>query len=163
MGIYFQDVVIKLLFRNQEIVEEDTKKIPVTKFNIGIKIRDWTDGRQGGSSKHKYTPSIKVINYGNGKSSTHSDDGDPVIFIVSSNDIIIDYNKNQFDTKEIKYIINFIKHNRINLHKYWYSPDFLKGQKLKEYQDKVQERLIKNVNMYDYKKDIGVIDDEIDY
>lgn len=163
MGLFYQEVKIELFFKDQEIIKEATKTIPVVGYKIGIKVRDWTDGR-GGTSKHKYTPSVKVVDYGKSSSSRHSKDGDPVIFIYRDGNVTFDYDRKQFDSKEIKYIINFIKHNIINLHKYWFSPDYIKDHnKLTEYQTRVENRLIQNINTYGYKKEIGVIDDEIDY
>lgn len=35
--------------------------------------------------------------------------------------------------------------------------------KLEEYQKQIEDRILYNINTYDYKKDIGIIDDEILY
>lgn len=160
MAIYYKDLIIKATFNNDIINEEFFKGI-VAQLKIAIRIRDFREGRAGQVTRHKDSPSIKVISYGPGRSSNHSKDGDPVYFYSENNQIKISYDKNKFDKREIKYIENFIHHNYLNLSNYWFAPKYIKDiNKLEEYQDNIKSRILLNIDNYDYGKEYQ-LDDEI--
>lgn len=163
MGIYINEVDIKVLFKN-EIITESFFKGSIAKLKIAIRVRDFNEGRAGGGTKHKNSPSIKITNYGKGKSADHSDDGDPVYFNIKNGELSISYNDKQFNSKEIKYIINFIEHNCLNLNNYWFAPDCIKNYRdCEKYQNTIKERILYNKSIYDYSKNIGAMDNEIKY
>lgn len=133
-------------------------------MKIAIRVRDYREGKAGQISPHKNSPSIKVIDYGKGKSSNHTNEGDPVYFNLNNGKLSIDYDKNEFDNKEIKYIKNFIEHNCINLNNYWYAPDIIKNSSdIDEYQNQIKDRILSNIDKYDYKKKQEERDEEIKY
>lgn len=155
MGIYFNEIEAIVLFKDQTIVEEDGFKSLVSKLKIAIRVRDKTEGRSGRGSTHPYSPSIKVTDYGKGRSSKHSKTGDPIYFYDDNGKVGIDYDESEFaDNKELKYLVNFINHNFVNLKNYWFAPDNIKDlQKLEQFQNKIQDRINYNINNYDYRKE----------
>lgn len=162
MGIYFKDVYITLI-TNDNMIDENFEKYPVGRLKIAIRVRDFNEGRGGNNTKHKYSPSIKVISYGKGKSNNHSKDGDPIYFgLDDKGDISLKYKKSQFkNSKELTYLTNFIHHNYYHLKDYWYAPDIDDTkQNIENYQKKLVDRISDNINNNDYKLDCGV-DDEI--
>lgn len=162
MGIYFKDINVILLTSN-DIIEEAFKKYPISKLNICIRVRDFTEGRSGNNTKHKYSPSIKILSYGAGKTNNHSNDGDPIYFAMNDNgDIILKYDKSEFkNSNELNYIKNFIYHNYYHLKNYWFAPDLETDSKtIEKYQKKLIEKIQINLDNNDYKSYHGV-DNEI--
>lgn len=165
MGLFFQDTLVKVVFKD-EIINEDYFKAISSNIKIAILIRDYRFGRAGGSIKHKYSPSIKISDYGHGKSNNHTKDGDPVYFFLDESDnLFIKFeNEKSFGKKEKKYVENFIRHNYLNLKNYWYAPDYIKDpNRLFQYQTKIEERIRSNVINYNYNQYQGEVDDEIEY
>lgn len=163
MGIFYKDSIIKVVFKD-EVITEEFFKGPVAKMKIAIRVRDYREGRAGQITPHKNSPSIKVIDYGKGKSSNHTSDGDPVYFNLKNDKLSIEYDKNQFDAKEIKYIKNFIEHNCLNLNNYWYAADTINNPSdVDDYQNQIKDRILYNINTYDYKNKQGERDEEIKY
>lgn len=164
MAIYYKDLLMSVIFKD-EIIDENNFKGQIGALKIAIRVRDFMEGRAGNSTKHADSPSVKVIDYGPGRSSNHSKSGDPIYFWKDKNDVIqISYDKNEFNnTKEIKYIGNFIIHNFYHLSNYWFAPRYIKDSvKLEEYQNKLQDRILYNINTYDYTKEYEP-DDEITF
>ena len=149
---------------NNEAITENFFKGHISKIQMTIRIRDYNEGRAGKITRHKNSPSIKIIDYAKGKTRNHSKDGDPVYFNILNGELLITFDKKQFNSKEIKYIKNFIEHNCLNLNNYWYAPDYIKNfNELDNYQNLIKDRILHNIKVYDYSKNIGVIDDEIKY
>ena len=66
MGIYYTELLVKVIF-NEEIITEEFFKGIISNLKIAIRVRDFREGRAGQNTKHKDSPSIKVISYGPGK------------------------------------------------------------------------------------------------
>lgn len=161
MGIFYKDLAIKIVFKD-ELIDEAFDGI-ITNQKLIIRVRDFTQGHSGNNTKHKYSPSIKLYDYPKG--SSNSNTGDPVGFKFKDGKLTIYDSKSNFrNSKERIYVENFIKHNCLNLCNYWYAPDNIKDQvKLEKYQKEIEDRILANINIYDYKKEVGVIDSEILY
>lgn len=163
MGIYYTELLVKVIF-NEEIITEEFFKGIISNLKIAIRVRDFREGRAGQNTKHKDSPSIKVISYGPGKNSKHSAEGDPIYFWKDSNgNIQLNYeNIKSFDSKEKKYIENFINHNYINLTNYWFAPKNISNSiELEKYQNDIKLRILNNISNIDYRKEQEKIDDEV--
>ena len=163
MGIYFKNIDVLLSFNGEVNINEDYFTKPVAHLKIGIDIRDCTTGRSGKISPHTNSPSIKVSNYGAGKRTNHSKDGDPVYFTNNGSPITGYEAESKFTKLEKEYIRNFIYHNYLNLMIYWFAPEKCESRDFcKELQHEVTRRIQQNINKIDYSKiSINKFDDKV--
>lgn len=159
MGIYYKDFLIMAVFKD-ELINENNFKAQIAAHKIAIRIRDIEEGRGGNSTKHKDSPSIKIIDFGNGRKSNHDKYGDPIYFWMDkSGRIQTSFIGNFNNKKEIKYIKNFIIHNYNHLSNYWFAPRKIKDYvQLLNYQNKLRDRILYNISTCDYKKEYDTDD-----
>lgn len=164
MGLFFEELIIKVVF-NDEIIIENHFKSKIANHKIAIRIRDSYDGHSGNITEHPNSTSVKVTNFGPSRGNTHNLKGDPIYFELKNDEIKLFYEKGQFkDSKELKYIKNFIDHNYYNLNNYWNAPkNISNSSELKRYQEEIEERINHNVRTYDYKKKQEKRDEAIEY
>lgn len=140
-----EKVDVVLYFNEEEFLNEYQFEKDIIGIDISIVVRDCEQGRSGQGSPHRYTPSIKI------KGNNHANSGDPIYFSSNGKPDFRYEGKTKLKLNEKRYLMNFIKHNYINLMKYWFTPENIKDFTIvKKLQRNIENRIRTNINTYDY-------------